>query len=303
MWNNCESQAVNCWNPITNLRTALAVGCSVQTRLSVKGCLQPLLCYFCPECFTSLLIYIPTQVLLFPFTTSSPQFRKLSQVHVNPEGSVWILPPWQNFSSQLLSPTLHVWTKTWGFWHSVSCGMRSVRESLFPIRWHTWRILILWIDLWLCFIQEYSDVLWSTQEEMAKDRKCRMNKAANKPHSSSGGLCSSYQCGAVCPVVGMEWGGRDTTPENDVSDYKQCRRAPWLQTRSTQLFIGSQPSSPLKAMEPGTYAVLHAPLHCQRSLLKTWNLVPTLCLLPPLLAVSCSFHDFPVCASCLPRTS
>lgn len=68
-----------------------------------------------------------------------------------------------------------------------------------------------------------------------------------------------------------EWVGRNTTPENDLSGYgKQWGRATWLQTRLplwTQLFTGSPPS-PLKAMEPSIYAVLHAPLQSQLSLLK-----------------------------------
>lgn len=85
----------------------------------------------------------------------------------------------------------------------------------------------------------------STQEQMTKDRNCRMNKAANKSHSSSGGLCSSYQCG--WGVLWWKWwvGRKEHNSWNDLSGYgKRWGRVTWLQTRLplwTQLFTGSPP--------------------------------------------------------------
>lgn len=112
-----------------------------------------------------------------------------------------------------------------------------------------------------------------------------------------------------------EWVGRNTTPENDLSGYgKQWGRATWLQTRLplwTQLFTGSPPS-PLKAMEPSIYAVLHAPLQSQLSLLKmephlenvvpfgsilnSFFFLPMRCLLSLLLSFAQSPWFSPLCS-------
>lgn len=84
----------------------------------------------------------------------------------------------------------------------------------------------------------------SIQEQMAKDRNYRMNKAANKSHSSSGGLSNTNAGGVSCG--GSDGVGRkEHNSWNDLSGYgKRWGRVTWLQTRLplwTQLFTGSPP--------------------------------------------------------------